>query len=102
MVKFELGFQKYVPRPEGPVYYDIMNSDAVQNLILNKAKEVARLSEDTGYNLHVDVRPGHKRAHAYVLGTMYNPHSWREKGHVKKWGKRLDAALQRALDSISE
>ena len=92
---------KYKESPKGPVYYNIMNSDDMKKELGRLARYVQRKSRGREYRTEVTVRSGTKRAHAYVLGLMRNPHSFYEHFHNRKYAKRLDILLQEALASLS-
>jgi hypothetical protein len=102
MAKNDVVFNGYIETSRGPVYYGIMNSEAMQSELRRIAQRVESRVKSPQYRTSVEVRPGRKRAHAYVTGYLGNARSWREYGHNKKWGKILVSALQASLDRESE
>ncbi len=88
--------RRYVPNPSSVPYHKVMNSDAVQALVLAKARQVAEASRQQGIECTCDVRPGRMRAHARATAAHERTADFRTRGH----NQRVDRVLQAALQQI--
>lgn len=88
--------RRYVPNGSKAPYRRIMNSEAVQAHLLDKARQVAAAVRGQGVECACDVRPGRMRAHARATTAHQRVTDFRTRGH----NQRVDRALQTALQSI--
>ena len=89
-------FKRYVPNGSKAPYRRIMNSEAVQALVLAKARQVAEAARQQGVECACDVRPGRMRAHARATAAHERVTDFRTRGH----NQRVDRVLQAALQQI--
>lgn len=88
--------RRYVPNGSKAPYRRVMNSEAMQAHLLDKARQVAAAARGQGVACTSDVRPGRMRAHARATTTHQRVTDFRTRGH----NQRVDRALQAALQSI--
>ena len=96
MTSSHAALKRYVPNGSKEPYRKVMNSDAVQAHLLEKARQVAAAARGQGVECSSDVRPGRMRAHARATTTHQRVTDFRTRGH----NQRVDRALQAALQSI--
>ena len=87
---------------EGSTYFEIMNRESTQKLLLRIARRIASRADGAGYTVRADIRPGRKRAHARATVYLTNPQSFKDMYHNRKWKSIARQNLLSAFDSECE
>lgn len=91
---------RYVPSKDKAPYKAIMNSDAVQKLLLERANKVQNACISKNIYPTADVRPGKMRAHAIVSARRWQRREDKtENLHAYGHNRRVDLVLVAALDA---